>query len=80
MGTNETINLNELTERELLIKLHTKVVELEEKVDRISAQEIELRVKIATLETRAKVTATAYGFGVSFATTIISIIIRALIK
>ena len=77
MGTNDTINLNELTERELLIMLNSKVEELDTKVDRITTQEVENRVKIATIETRAKVLGSIYGVIFS---TVISIFSQLLKK
>ena len=77
MGTNNIINPNALTERELLIQVHTKVENLDKKFDKLSEQEIENRVKIAALETKAKVHGSVFGLVGSL---IISLITKIFIK
>ncbi len=72
METNNTINPKVLTQRELLVQVHNKVESLDKKFDKLSEQEIENRVKIATLETRAKVQGGFFGVVSSLIITVLT--------
>lgn len=50
----ETIDLNKLTQRELLIMTHNKVNQLSERFDTIEASQADMRVSHAVLETKVK--------------------------
>lgn len=50
----ETIDLNKLTQRELLIMTHNKVKQLSERFDTIEASQADMRVSHAVLETKVK--------------------------
>lgn len=78
MQANDKIDLDNLTVRELLVKLHLVVTELKCTVDSLTNKEVENRVKIATLETRAKIYGAVSGFVCSAITSIIVIIIKSI--
>jgi len=72
----EKINLNELSERELLILLNRQVGDLERKCERIDEVNQKLMLKVNTLETKSRV----WGAVAAFITTIITLLLEKILK
>lgn len=72
----EKINLNELSERELLLLINQRVEHLEDKCEQIDKTNQALMLKVNTIETKSKV----WGSVAGLITFIISIIIEKLLS
>jgi len=59
---DEKINLQELTQRELLILLHQDVKELKADVAAVQKEQHSVALKVNTIETRSKVWGAIAGF------------------
>lgn len=72
MGNDkELIDLNKLTQRELLILVATDVRELKVEVEEIKKREAAMALKVNELETRSKVWAGVVGFFAAIVTVLV---------
>lgn len=77
---NDIIDLQKLTQRELLIRLHDKVEHLNGKFDDNSKVVKDLEINYAKLETKVKTQSTIFGSISGLITGIFGIIINFLFK
>lgn len=62
MGDDKYIDLNKLTQRELLIMVHNDVKALKGDVKELKDDSIKTKIKVNTLETRSKLWGALMGF------------------
>jgi hypothetical protein len=72
----DRIDLKNLKQRELLILVHSKVEEMDKKIEKLESSNQSLILKVNTMETKAKVWGSLGGI----ITFIISIIVEKLFK
>ena len=54
MSDRDTINMNKLTQKELLILLNSKVFDMNRTLDKLTGDYTNLLVRVSNIETRAK--------------------------
>ncbi|PCH69398.1 MAG: hypothetical protein COC06_07575 [Bacteroidales bacterium] len=54
MSERETIDMNKLTQKELLILLNSKVFDMNRTLDKLTGDYTDLLVRVSNIETRAK--------------------------
>lgn len=59
---DELIDLNKLSQRELLIVMHNDVKDLKKEMHQMGSEMAELKLKVNTLETKSKVWGSVTGF------------------
>jgi hypothetical protein len=77
---DDKINLDELSQRELLILLHNNVKDLKDDVKEMKVREAEMALKINSLEAKSKVWGSIGGGVVGFFTAGITLFIERLFK
>lgn len=68
---NETIDMNKLTQKELLILLNVKVEDLSSKLEKVTKEHTDLLIRVSNIETRCKVYSTVFSIASSISTTLI---------
>ncbi|MCT4613593.1 MAG: hypothetical protein N4A49_01810 [Marinifilaceae bacterium] len=77
MSDNQEIDLNRLTQRELLVILNSKVLEMNHKMDKLSGSYTDLLVRVSNIETKTKVWSGVIAFLSSLLTSIIVVLIKS---
>lgn len=77
MSNNETIDMNKLTQKELLILLNSKVIVMDQKVDKLTGDYTSLLVRVSNIETRAKVVSALIAL---LSSSLTSVIVSYLLK
>jgi len=72
----ELIDLNRLSQRELLILMHAKVEAIEKTIEQINEREQQMALKVNSLETKSRMWGSIAGFG----SAIIAILIERLFR
>lgn len=77
MSNNDTIDMNKLTQKELLILLNSKVIVMDQKVDKLTGDYTSLLVRVSNIETRAKVVSALIAL---LSSSLTSVIVSYLLK
>lgn len=71
MGNNETIDMNSLTQKELLILLNVKVETMGKSLEKVTDEHTSLLVRVSNIETRSKIYSSIIAVASSMITSMI---------